>query len=682
MYWRIQLITDGIQYELGESSIRNWEDVAFSDSRDEYDGVNQSFTKSFEFVGQARDIIREHYLANRLKSNITIAIFIQQNNWIFREKFRHRLDFTTYYEDISSIHISAIDDSLTQIIKAKKSQTYDIQASEFPNREGLINNLSFYYDRIFLTNIVGWIPYQQDNDKEDQTEYDFDLSLPNSGTGNYYGPIPMILIKEDIFPVKGENIGFQDLYNISLSQNQDGYASENWIFYSKVKKTAKVKAKFDYRLVNSGNLVIESFKLRLSYFSENGEYGGSYYITPWEGIYVGKFDIDMEIKINPNYPKLCFDIELYKQSGNTGRDAILIISDFEEFTIQYLTRDQPISIKAVRPVDMANFLLQRMTGSTQYKAEILNPSTNLSKSYLLAAESIRGIEEAKFHTSFKKFTDWMWAVYGFIYIIEGNTVKFLPRADNFTDEVVLDIGDYNYNEFDTTVNSGIIYSGITVGYDKKDYNSTNGRDEFHFTQEWETGLTIVDTNLDIKSPYRADVYGIEFLAQERSETSKDDKSDNDIFFVCADFENVGTSQLHDYALVPVRRGYTIDGVLQPDTMFNSMFSPRLMLMKHINFIGACTDTLKFTAADGNVDVTVNGTPETETININPNQVLYSVETIEFNIPGGDPIDNVYGLIRIENEGYIYTGYIKEASYYPLKLKSTTLNILVKSITKS
>ena len=49
----------------------------------------------------------------------------------------------------------------------------------------------------------------------------------------------------------------------------------------------------------------------------------------------------------------------------------------------------------------------------------------------------------------------------------------------------------------------------------------NGRDEFRFTTEYTTGIDITDNVLELISPYRADVYGIEFLSQKRGQDTTD-----------------------------------------------------------------------------------------------------------------------------------------------------------------
>ena len=87
--------------------------------------------------------------------------------------------------------------------------------------------------------------------------------------------------------------------------------------------------------------------------------------------------------------------------------------------------------------------------------------------------------------------------------------------------------------------------------------------EFRFTTEYSTGITITDNVYELISPYRADAYGIEFLVQKRGKDTTDDESDNDVFFVGANLTG------KEYKLI--RTGWDVSGVLDPKTMFNSMY---------------------------------------------------------------------------------------------------------------
>lgn len=189
----------------------------------------------------------------------------------------------------------------------------------------------------------------------------------------------------------------------------------------------------------------------------------------------------------------------------------------------------------------------------------------------MAAESARGLPKAKIYTSYKKFCDWMEAEFGYVPVISGNEVTFTHRDNLFANTVVNELG-MEINDYELAVNDSLIYSSVKVGYDKQDYDSVNGRDEFRFTNEFSTGLKLTDNTLSLISPYRADAYGIEFLVQKRGEDTTDNDSDNDVFFVECD-----NSVPVDQPLL-LYRPYSADqlsGLLSPDTMFNLNYSPRL-----------------------------------------------------------------------------------------------------------
>jgi hypothetical protein len=113
-------------------------------------------------------------------------------------------------------------------------------------------------------------------------------------------------------------------------------------------------------------------------------------------------------------------------------------------------------------------------------------------------------------------------------------VSFIHRDKLFGSTVAHHFTDDEFRDFDATVQQSLLFSTVNVGYDKQDYDSVNGRDEFHFTNQYATGLTRTDNTLDLISPYRADAYGIEFLVLKRGENTTDNKSDEDVFIVDCD----------------------------------------------------------------------------------------------------------------------------------------------------
>ena len=297
----------------------------------------------------------------------------------------------------------------------------------------------------------------------------------------------------------------------------------------------------------------------------------------------------------------------------------------------------------------------------------------LERTYIMAAESARGIPKAKIYTSYKKFCEWMEAEFGYVPVINENTVTFMHRDKLYSSTVVKDLGT-EINDYEFSVNDSLIYSSVKVGYDKQDYDSINGRDEFRFTNEFSTGLKLTDNTLSLISPYRADAYGIEFLVQKRGEDTTDNDSDNDVFFVeCDDSVPVDQPLL-------LYRPYTenqLSGLLSPDTMFNLNYSPRFMLEANKKYIGACTNLLKFASSDGNSDVSIDGVKETDDFSI-PER-LFTVSEVEIETSDIGVPNDLVGLISFDNKGETITGYIKQLKINIGKEQATNYSLIVKNV---
>ena len=197
----------------------------------------------------------------------------------------------------------------------------------------------------------------------------------------------------------------------------------------------------------------------------------------------------------------------------------------ERLTIGFMAKDITINIDVIKPISLINRLLTSINGEKEgITCEIASGvDSRLDNTLIVAAESIRGLEKAKIYTSYTKFTKWMEAEFGFVPVINDNKVSFVHRDSLFTDVAIKDLAD-QWNDFTYSVNASLIYANVKAGYDKQDYDSVNGRDEFRFTNEYTTGHTLTDNVLDLISPYRADAYGIEFLAAKRGEDTTDSDS--------------------------------------------------------------------------------------------------------------------------------------------------------------
>lgn len=644
MYYRCELLAGGNVHDVTNDLV-NWDDVEMSFKRNDYDGVVRSFSTKFEFSGGAYSLLLREYQSNYLNSSATIVFYVRNNSWLLNEKFRCALDYSTFtYTDISC-EINAVDNSLASLIKAKKGTQYEYLVSELKEAEPL------YYDRLEMSSNINFIITGDTDD-----EYISNSFAPtNESLPTYYS------------------------YPLYISGNPEISKKDIIEIYDVPKKdygntTATIP--FIKNISNSGLKLNINIKLTLNVSLNNGR---AWLIIGQKGLSNSEIlnkqlsEGDNVIEINRT-DYLLFGNDSFLYFSINVRDATCVIRQqvldkSNLFNITFMARNDAIDIDCIRPNVLLTRLLRTITGDNSVIGEITNTTdARLDKTVIAPAESIRGIPNAKIYTSYTKFANWMSSVFGFVPVIGDNKVTFVHRDALFQDKQVKDLKDdtvdLNYN-----VSSSMIYSRLKVGYDKQDYDSVNGRDEFHFTNEYTTGITLTENAKELISPYRADAYGIEFLAAKRGEDTTDNDSDSDIFFVGAALEG-GKYKL-------VRSGYTISGVISPSTMFNAMYSQRYMIEANARYLAAFAEQLSFTSSDGNSDVEINGVRETNDIALGNR--LFTVG--ELSVETGDqgtPSD-LSGYIRIEKNGNVYKGFVKSVSYNHGKAKPVKYSLIVKSV---
>lgn len=644
MYYRCELLVGGNVHDVTNDLV-NWDDVEMSFKRNDYDGVVRSFSTKFEFSGGAYSLLLREYQSNYLKSSATIVFYVRNNSWLLNEKFRCALDYSTFtYTDISC-EINAVDNSLASLIKAKKGTQYEYLVSELKEAEPL------YYDRLEMSSNIDFIITGDTDD-----EYISNSFTPTSESLPTYYSYPLYISGNP-------EISKKDIIEIYDVPKKD-YGNT----------TATIP--FIKNISNAGLKLNINIKLTLNISLNNGR---AWLIIGQKGLSNSEIlnkqlsEGDNVIEINRT-DYLLFGNDSFLYFSINVRDATCVIrqqvSDKSNlFNITFMARNDAIDIDCIRPSVLLTRLLRSITGDNSVIGEITNTTdARLDKTVIAPAESIRGIPNAKIYTSYTKFANWMSSVFGFVPVIGDNKVTFVHRDVLFQDKLVKDLKDdtvdLNYN-----VSSSMIYSRLKVGYDKQDYDSVNGRDEFHFTNEYTTGITLTENAKELISPYRADAYGIEFLAAKRGEDTTDNDSDSDIFFVGAALEG-GKYKL-------VRSGYTISGVISPSTMFNAMYSQRYMIEANARYLAAFAEQLSFTSSDGNSDVEINGVRETNDIALGNR--LFTVG--ELSVETGDqgtPSD-LSGYIRIEKNGNIYKGFVKSVSYNHGKAKPVKYSLIVKSV---
>lgn len=637
---KCELIIGGYSYKITDD-VMNWDDVTISLKRGNYDGVVRSFSSKFEFVNMAYALLKKQYQDNYLGAAASIVISRRNNSWTWNELFRCTLDFSTYSDDGNVIAINAIDDTLAAIIKAKKSIQYEYRVADLYSE-------NLYYDRLEMSSIYNFTAsdyfkfYPGSYIDMYITSYNNEITRPYIETDTSERDV--ICVIQDV-PAKGIIVSFDA----------------------------------DVFLDNS---IVQGFYPALSV--DIRLYGPGFDIS--STITKGQTkNVKLKFKITKNDFNQSDNKKVYLKISNIKWDetnhnkiAEVHFKKINEFKITYNSRKEPANIDIIPLNVLANKLISSMAGEgSPYGVVIANylPSMRvdrLSNTYIIAAESARGLSKAKLYTSFKKFTDFMEAEFGYVPVIKGNTIEFGWRNDLYTSMVQKNLGSA-VNDYQYSVNSSLIYSSVKVGYDKQDYDSINGRDEFRFTNEFSTGLTLTENTFSLISPYRADAYGIEFLVQKRGEDTTDSDSDNDTFIVGC---------IRDGLKYVLKRNYTssqLKGMISSETMFNIEYSPRFMLDANKSYIGACTKHLKFASSNGNSDISINGIKETDDLVID--SPLFTVGEIEVETSDTEVQDELNGLVSLTYNGSTATGYIKQLKINAGKEESVKYSLIVKDIKK-
>lgn len=656
MFYKCELLVGGYVYPVTEH-IKNWDEITVSFKRNDYDGVVRSFTDKFEFVKSARQLLMDEYKKNYLKASANIVISTRNNSWTWTERFRCALNFSTLSDDGFVCSLNAVDDSVAAIIKARKGVQYEYSVNEVKD------NVPLLYDRMEMVGKAEWIYTGESVSKDGENVYS------NTFDVDGYTTIPMYIKGSPEIPVKG-TLEILDVEKKSTTEANGFYVFPDSplvrfikpmdlesLEFVTAKYSSNIKFMATWNKIGKCRIVLTHqpwLGSAIELWSKDIVNGANYINFEVDSAFVGLLDRDVYFAVHLSDGATC---ELWQTESDSSSQSLIM---------EYKDRGYSEFIDVIKPQTMLNRLLRSMNGGKDGLNGVIVPSgeKRLDNAMLLAAESARKMPNAKIYSSFDKFSKWMSSVFGYVYDINDKTVTFRPRKDYFKNEVVKTIEDYA--SYTMNVNSSLIYSQVNVGYDKQDYDSVNGKDEFRFTNEYSTGITITENKLELISPYRADAYGIEFLAQQIGEDTTDNSSDTDVFFVCV--QSDGDRYILD-------RTDSIVGVISPLTMFNVMYSPTFMIDANKAFLGGFISELSYASSEGNTSVTINGKAENRDITLdgglfNVNEV--EIETSDIEIPSV-----MTGVVKFEHQGEIVEGYYKSTDFNYTKNKSAKITLIVK-----
>jgi hypothetical protein len=673
MYYRCELLINGLKYRVTDD-LENWDEVKASFKRNDYDGVIRTFSNKFSFAGDARRLLLKQYDEDYLNASASIIISTRNNSWLYNERFSCALNFSTLQDNGRILQINAVDDSVASMIKAKRGTQYEYPVEEVKSPIPLV------YDGLELSESAKWLStgdiYNGEiGDLLDNDKYVYANFSSNWQPMQLYTEATDINIGNATEILDQSYMAFQDQYLDGDGNVADGYKDENTIVTAlkSVKLSVDINFNFFIRYQSLAWGSAHGVALRLAKIGTDNKTTTviieHFWTTPEETLQEKEYSEHFDVPLDKGEKLvLMCKLECTLIGGGSARVYYPMSSD-SRVTVSWKNRINPVEMDVIKPDTLLNRLLKSINGEKDGLTGVIEGTGDrrLDNCMLLAAESARKIPGAKIYTSFTKFASWMSYVFGYAYDISGNTITFRHRGKYFSDDVVKKIDDLS--DYEMKVNSALVYSRIRIGFDKQDYDTANGKDEFRFTNEYTTGVTMTDNSLEMISPYRADAYGIEFLADKIGEDTTDNESDTDLFMVGVKSDSSGLKYI-------LNRDYLMGGVLSPDTMFNAMFSPSSMVLANEAYIGSSVEMLTFASSDGNSDVGIDGMGESRDIILSKR--MFTVAEVEFETSDVELPEDLTGIVEFEHQGKVIQGYYQQADYNFTKSQSSKVTLIVKN----
>lgn len=527
---------DGVKEEVIDctNDLKNWDDVTISLNRSDYTGVVRAISTKFEFVGETKSKIDAYYEEYYLGTQIRINVYQINERWGYDLIFQGDLDFSTLEKSEYVLSINAKDNTLSSVIKANKSTKFDIPTTDVRADKKL------KYDRINILNRVQWTTDDANEETNEAYKFSIKLNMPTElqlySNVSYYIPIPLAYLNENTFRCAFEykdqsaelikaDINDGTIGIVTALNNNPFRINTNFVC-----KLSKCVGKASIVIGKLAGFTIASQQLEIG---EETIIDLNAPITNAKGLTFGIF-LKIELtNYRPNGEPIV--LEYYSRKSKEGY--------YQRGSIAYAEcfgKGKETEFNCIDITKLANTLVRNIYPNASVEIDTLP-----TQCVLVSGEDMRELNNAKVSTSFSEFSTFMETCFGFTYTINDNIIRFGKREDLFSRAVVKEVT--SYSELNFSQDTSLMYSRVKVGYNKQDYNNTNGKNEFNQSIEYSTDVNLTDNTLELISPYRADSLGFEFKTQEIENQVKDSKFslededknevDKDIFVIEVDDKN-------------------------------------------------------------------------------------------------------------------------------------------------
>jgi hypothetical protein len=477
------------------NSPTGWRDTFIKYARNiKYLGLFRDYSVPVEFALDGAKIIRTILFNAGFNAELFLGISkldeftfpATYKDWYYGE-----IDLSKFRNEKDTITVSITEGGPSKYLKAFENVEYELDIANDTQAK------SIYFDGIPFRNKVEWTVYEQ------------------GLLGGLLYTIGIGIISEE---GRTQGVLYQDQ---TLQGAPSSYTDETWMFKS-VSKTTTVNVSGTIKInVTLAAYVVPIYILKINF---DGSVNTTYSFNSIS-LSVGVHDIAISASIPvTNGDKLYFII-----GGNPGQGvpAVWLKTLSGIITLEYDVRFTGTFAQAYTAQQLGEKLVAKMTDNKyQFKSNALTALTGL---LYTCAPAIRQISDAKFKFSFENFFKSLRRL-GLALGIEGDFIRIELHAYFFRTTTSVTLGEVK--ELSVELAEDMVYNTIKTGYGNYTYDKVNGLDEFNVQQNWKTNITKVVKELDLTSPARADMYGIEITRADyfRKDTT-DSSSDTDVYMI-------------------------------------------------------------------------------------------------------------------------------------------------------
>lgn len=651
--FRFYFEKDGVKTQLKHTP-EEWDSNVLKWSRDkDTEGILTEYVDKFTFVLEDADYLRNCFEKSKVFAKVKLSVYeLNSNTFEYSLYYTGDLDFYSYVDDNYKIQLSTLNIGFKTAFDANFDTEYEISVPADTDK--------ILYNRLQLLNII-----------KGEAIYNERLP-PRSGL---YG-MDMLTDDETSNPV----------FNLNYTDAGRDIYEDSW--FLQAEKSASVSLQLKYNFKINFKIAYGSTNINILFTIKGKENSSVFHIADFnvnntnnyfEGTFEKKFDVKKGDRLFLTFDSSARVPELLTEP---------IVDSKITFDINYVSIGKDKVISGVRPAYLLKELINKATDGNYNNIDsfFLESPLNIASNLLISSGNlIRGIKDAKITTSLKDFFKALRTLTGAVYWFDtsDNQEKLIIRhiEDAFTGAEITRTSEIS--GYKQSIYSNYIYNQLQLGYKDNTYDEINGKYEFNTELSFAVTTDAKAKKLELISPYRADMYGVEFLILDyESSDTTDSEDDNDVFVF-----HTGILKNSSQKIYELDRTLKDNNNLAGNTAFNLNLSPKHCLLRQIKYIASVFQfsgsNLKFTSSKKEYNMLASdGIDEHADLNLNEYNKLFNPVEYEFETKTGGSMaklirQNPNGYIVVKNNGKTIKGYIISVSENPGRERSQKWQILEK-----